>query len=145
VLNAIGLFLFWRLGQHTSIGALMPGFVLFGAGSGLMNAPLTNAALGAVPQERAGMASALLNNSRELAGLLGITVIGAVLRSRQGVALSHGVPAPSAYLDGYHAGLVVTIALILAGVVISYLTLRHLPTPAPAATAESEPELISTQ
>jgi EmrB/QacA subfamily drug resistance transporter len=145
VLNAIGLFLFWRLGQHTSFGALMPGFVLFGAGSGLMNAPLTNAALGAVPQERAGMASALLNNSRELAGLLGITVIGAVLRSRQGVALSHGVPAPSAYLDGYHAGLVVTIALILAGVVISYLSLRRLPTPAPAATAESEPELISTQ
>jgi EmrB/QacA subfamily drug resistance transporter len=145
VLNAIGLFLFWRLGQHTSFGALMPGFVLFGAGSGLMNAPLTNAALGAVPQERAGMASALLNNSRELAGLLGITVIGAVLRSRQGVALSHGVPAPSAYLDGYHAGLVVTIALILAGVVISYLSLRRLPTPAPAATAESEPELISTK
>ena len=145
VLNAIGLFLFWRLGQHTSFGALMPGFVLFGAGSGLMNAPLTNAALGAVPQERAGMASALLNNSRELAGLLGITVIGAVLRSRQGVALSHGVPAPSAYLDGYHAGLVVTIALILAGVVISYLSLRRLPTPAPATPAESEPELISTK
>ena len=145
VLNAIGLFLFWRLGQHTSFGALMPGFVLFGAGSGLMNAPLTNAALGAVPQERAGMASALLNNSRELAGLLGITVIGAVLRSRQGVALSHGVPAPSAYLDGYHAGLVVTIALILAGVVISYLSLRRLPTPVPATTAESEPELISTK
>ena len=90
------------------------------------------------------MASALLNNSRELAGLLGITVIGAVLRSRQGVALSHGA-APSAYLDGYHAGLVVTIALILAGVVISYLSLRRLPTPAPATTAESEPELISTK
>ena len=145
LLNAIGLYLFWRLGQHTSFGALMPGFVLFGSGSGLMNAPLTNAALGAVPQQRAGMASALLNNSRELAGLLGITVIGAVLRSRQGVALSHGVPAPSAYLDGYHAGLVLTIALILAGVVISYLTLRHLPTPAPAPAPESEPELISTQ
>jgi EmrB/QacA subfamily drug resistance transporter len=145
VLNAIGLFLFWRLGQHTSFGALMPGFVLFGAGSGLMNAPLTNAALAAVPQQRAGMASALLNNSRELAGLLGITVIGAVLRSRQGVALSHGVPAPAAYLDGYHAGLLVTIALILAGVVISYLTLRRLPTPAPVATTESEPDLITTR
>jgi EmrB/QacA subfamily drug resistance transporter len=145
VLNAIGLYLFWRLGQHTSFAALMPGFVLFGAGSGLMNAPLTNAALGAMPPERAGMASALLNNSRELAGLLGITVIGAVLRSRQGVALSHGVPAPSAYLDGYHAGLIVTIALIVAGVVISYLTLRRLPTPAPVATTESEPDLITTR
>ena len=31
VLNAIGLYLFWRLGQHTSFGALMPAS-LFGAG-----------------------------------------------------------------------------------------------------------------
>lgn len=123
----------------------MPGFVLFGAGSGLMNAPLTNAALGATPPERAGMASALLNNSREVAGLLGITIIGAVLRSRQGVALSHGAAAPSAYLDGYHAGLAVTIALIVAGIVISYLSLRRLPTPAPAASTGTTPELISIQ
>ncbi len=143
VLNAVGLYLFWRLGQHTSFAALMPGFVLFGAGSGLMNAPLTNAALGATPPERAGMASALLNNSREVAGLLGITIIGAVLRSRQGVALSHGAAAPSAYLDGYHAGLAVTIALIVAGIVISYLSLRRLPTRAPAAS--TTPELVSTQ
>jgi hypothetical protein len=44
-----------------------------------------------MPAERSGMASALLNNSRDVAGLLGITVIGAVLRSRQGAALSQGV------------------------------------------------------
>ena len=73
------------------------------------------------------MASALLNNSREVAGLLGITVIGAVLRSRQGVALNHGVLPANAFLDGYHAGLAVTIVLIVAGVVISYLALRRLP------------------
>ena len=76
------------------------------------------------------MASALLNNSREVAGLLGITVIGAVLRSRQGVALSHGVLPADAFLDGYHAGLAVTIVLVAAGVVISYLALRRLPAPA---------------
>jgi EmrB/QacA subfamily drug resistance transporter len=144
-LNAVGLFLFWLLGQNASFAALMPGFILFGAGSGLMNVPLTNAVLGAMPRERSGMASALLNNSREVAGLLGITVIGAVLRSRQGAALSHGVLPSSAYLDGYHAGLVVTIALIVAGVVISYFALRRLPTPATATTAESAPELITTQ
>ena len=59
-----------------------------------MNVPLTNAVLGSMPAERSGMASALLNNSREVAGLLGITVIGAVLRSRQGVVLSHGCCQP---------------------------------------------------
>ena len=119
----------------------MPGFVLFGAGSGLMNVPLTNAVLGSMPAERSGMASALLNNSREVAGLLGITVIGAVLRSRQGVALNHGVLPANAFLDGYHAGLAVTIVLIVAGVVISYLALRRLPvlalaSPVPVPGAE---------
>ena len=134
-LNAVGLSLFWMLGRGATFGSLMPGFVLFGAGSGLMNVPLTNAVLGSMPQERSGMASALLNNSREVAGLLGITVIGAVLRSRQGVALSHGVlPAP-AFLDGYHAGLAVTIVLIAAGVLISYAALRGLPGAAPAPAA----------
>ena len=93
VLNAVGLFLFWPLGRDATFASLMPGFVLFGAGSGLMNVPLTNAVLGSMPPERSGMASALLNNSREVAGLLGITVIGAVLRSRQGVALNHGAAA----------------------------------------------------
>jgi hypothetical protein len=144
VLNAIGLFLFWRLGRDATFASLMPGFLLFGAGSGLMNVPLTNAVLGSMPAERSGMASALLNNSREVAGLLGITVIGAVLRSRQGVALNHGVLPANAFLDGYHAGLALTIVLVAAGVVISYLALRRLPAPAasPAlvpGTPDAEP------
>ena len=132
-LDAVGLFLFWLLGRNVSFAALLPGFILFGAGSGLMNVPLTNAVLGSMPQERSGMASALLNNSREVAGLLGITVIGAVLRSRQGAALHQGVLPGPAFLDGYHAGLAVTIGLIVVGVVVSYLALRRLPAPAPAA------------
>ena len=83
-------------------------------------------------QARDGTASALLNNSREVAGLLGITVIGAVLRSRQGAALSHGARPAAAFLDGYHAGLALTIVLVAAGVVISYAALRRLPALAPS-------------
>jgi EmrB/QacA subfamily drug resistance transporter len=131
-LNAVGLFMFWLLGRNATFASLMPGFVLFGAGSGLMNVPLTNAVLESMPEERSGMASALLNNSREVAGLLGITVIGAVLRSREGAALAHGVLPGPAFLDGYHAGLAVTIVLVAAGVVISYVALRRLPSMAPA-------------
>jgi hypothetical protein len=77
-----------------------------------------------MPAEHAGIASALLNNSRELAGLLGITVIGAVLRAQQGSSLRGGASAPQAFLDGYHAGLWVTIGLLAAGVLVSYLSLR---------------------
>jgi hypothetical protein len=41
-----------------------------------------------------------------------------------------------AFLDGYHTGLLVTIALMAAGVVVSYLTLRPR---AASARLASEP------
>jgi hypothetical protein len=59
-----------------------------------------------------------------MAGLLGITIIGAVLRAQQGSSLRAGASAPQAFLDGYHAGLWVTIGLLAAGVVVSYVSLR---------------------
>jgi len=101
--------------------------MLFGAGAGLMNVPLTNSVMAATPAARAGVASALLNASREVAGLLGITVIGAVLSTRRAAALRSGADPVHAFLDGYHTGLLVTIALLAAGVVVSYLTLRPRP------------------
>ena len=137
LLMVAGLVLFARLGLHASYAGLLPGFMLFGAGAGLMNVPLTNAVMQAVPAARAGIASALLNASREVAGLLGITVIGAVLRTRQGAALRSGADPVHAFVDGYHLGLVVTIALLAAGVVVSYVTLRpRAAQPRPAAARE---------
>jgi hypothetical protein len=125
--------------------ALLPGFVLFGAGAGLMNVPLTNAVMQATPAARAGIASALLNASREVAGLLGITVIGAILRTRQGAALRAGADPVHAFVDGYHTGLWVTIGLLAAGVLVSYLTLRPrgraVPEPAVANPAAAVAEL----
>ncbi len=122
---AVGLVLFALLGANASFASLIPAFVVFGAGAGLMNVPLTTAILEAMPPERSGIASALLNASREVAGLLGITVIGAVLRTRESSALRGGAHPASAFLDGYHAGLYVTIALMVAGVAVSFLTLRR--------------------
>jgi EmrB/QacA subfamily drug resistance transporter len=138
VIMTVGLYLFSRLGGGATFGGLLPGFLLFGAGAGLMNVPLTNAILHSMPPERSGVASALLNASREVAGLLGITVIGAVLRSRQGAALRQSVTPGGAYLDGYHAGLLVTVALLAAGAVIGFLALRRAGS-RPAATPAGLP------
>jgi hypothetical protein len=98
--------------------------------------------MAATPAVRAGIASALLNASREVAGLLGITVIGAVLRTRQSAALRAGAGPVHAFLDGYHTGLLVTIALMAVGVLVSYLTLRPRPA-ATAATAEHRAEITA--
>ena len=89
----VGLVLFARLGLSAHYTSLLPGFMLFGAGAGLMNVPLTNAVMATTPSSVAGVASALLNASREVAGLLGITVIGAVLRTAQGASARGGVEA----------------------------------------------------
>jgi len=124
LLMLAGLVLFARLGLHAGYTSLLPGFMLFGAGAGLMQVPLTNAVMAATPPARSGVASALLNASREVAGLLGITVIGAVLSTRRDAALRADASPVHAFVDGYHLGLLVTIALMAAGVVVSYLALR---------------------
>jgi len=139
LIMAGGLVLFARLGQGASFASLMPGFLIFGAGAGLMQVPLTNAVMHAMPPARSGVASAVFNASREVAGLLGITIIGAILRARQGDALHHGTAPATAFLDGYHAGLVVTIALVAAGAVLSYLALRRAPDLSAGPEAGIEP------
>jgi EmrB/QacA subfamily drug resistance transporter len=122
---AVGLYLVARLGGGATFASLQPGFLLFGAGAGMMNVPLTNAVLHSMPTERSGIASAVFNASRELAGLLGITVIGAVLSSRERSALAHGATPTHAYLDGYHVGLLLTVTLLAFGAVVGYLALRN--------------------
>jgi EmrB/QacA subfamily drug resistance transporter len=120
----VGLVLFAGLGASATFGSLLPGFILFGLGAGLMTVPVTGAVLDGVPTEQAGIASALFNASREVAGLLGVTVVGAVLRSSESAALRSGTRPAQAFIDGYHSGLWLTIGLLAAGVVLSYLTLR---------------------
>ena len=139
LLMVAGLVLFARLGLHAGYASLLPGFMLFGAGAGLMNVPLTNAVMQATPAARAGIASALLNASREVAGLLGITVIGAILRTRQAAALRAGADPVHAFVAGYHLGLLVTILLLAAGVVVSYVTLRPRAAVPTAPVRESAP------
>ncbi|MGH3303508.1 MAG: MFS transporter [Streptosporangiaceae bacterium] len=141
---AAGLYLVARLGGGATFADLMPGFLIFGAGAGLMNVPLTNAVLQSMPTERSGVASALQNASRELAGLLGITVIGAVLRARQGVALRAGASPEAAFLHGYHDGLLVTVALLVVGAVVGWAALRRISAvePAPQEAVRSPREMV---
>src|SRR4051794_2555623 len=111
------------LGRDATFLSLMPSFAVIGVGGGLIM-PLTATVLGVMPTEQAGVASAVFNASREVAGLLGITVIGAVLTSRQGSALAGGSTPADAYLDGFRWGLILAGVLVLAGAAAAYVSLR---------------------
>ncbi|MDX6360088.1 MAG: hypothetical protein QOH37_3142 [Nocardioidaceae bacterium] len=111
------------LGAHASFLSLMPSFAVIGVGGGL-TIPLTATVLGVMPTGQAGVASAVFNASREVAGLLGITVIGAALTSRQGSALAAGHTPVDAYLSGFHAGLLLAAVLVVAGGATAFGALR---------------------
>ena len=112
------------LGADASFWSLMPSFAVIGLAGG-MTIPLTATVLGVMPTSQAGVASAVFNASREVAGLLGITVIGAVLTSRQGAALADGKAPVDAFLTGYRSGLLLAGALVMAGGVVAFTALRR--------------------
>jgi MFS family permease len=115
---------------------LFPGFVLGGAGMGLSFVPVTIASLMGVQRSDAGVASGLINTSRQIGGAIGIATVSAVaatstsnyVHSHAGVALSSGV----ALDHGFQTGLYVLAGLLVAGALIAATLIRP-------ATAEVEP------
>ena len=60
---------------------ILPAFLVLGSGMALTLAPMTAAVMGSVDPEHAGVASAATNTTRELGGVLGIALLGAVVTS----------------------------------------------------------------
>jgi len=140
VLMAVGIAGTALVGADAGYGALMPTFIVIGIGGGLTT-PLTATVLGVMPPAQAGVASGLFNASREVAGLLGITVIGAILTARQSSVLRAGSPQLDAFLSGYRLGLVVSAALVALGAVAAWLALRGTRETAPVPALS--PELVA--
>jgi EmrB/QacA subfamily drug resistance transporter len=70
------------VGEGSTYANVLPWFLIYGLGGGLL-IPLTNVIISVLPTERAGMASGMLNVSREVFGLLGVTILGAILSARE--------------------------------------------------------------
>ncbi|HEY3726575.1 MAG TPA: MFS transporter [Solirubrobacteraceae bacterium] len=73
-----GLLLMRGLDPSSGWTHLIPGFILAGAGTGLINPPLASTAIGVVTPDRAGMASGINSTFRQVGIATGIAGIGAV-------------------------------------------------------------------
>ncbi|MFG3441239.1 DHA2 family efflux MFS transporter permease subunit [Nonomuraea sp. NPDC047897] len=124
-LMGIAILMLAGVGADGGYGDVLPWFLSYGLGAGLL-VPLTAAMLSGMPAGRSGVASGVLNVSREVFGLLGITVLGALLTSRQ--AGSGLAPLP-AFLDAYQFTLVVAAVIVLAGIPVGLYALRRPRTP----------------
>jgi hypothetical protein len=95
---------------------------MFGAGLGLSISPATAAGVAAMPGTQAGVASAVIQTSRQVGGALGVAVLGAVAASYDGGATPDA--APTAFLAGVHAAYLVAAVAVAAGALAAALFLR---------------------
>jgi hypothetical protein len=79
VLNAISLFLFTQVQVNTHYAYIWPLLTLAGLGMAFVMTPMTAAVMSTVPPQRAGMASATTSASREIGGVFGIALLGAIV------------------------------------------------------------------
>ncbi|HEX6662619.1 MAG TPA: DHA2 family efflux MFS transporter permease subunit [Gaiellaceae bacterium] len=126
---------------------LFPAFVLGGAGMGLSFVPVTIAGLTGVERADAGVASGLINTSRQIGGAIGLAAVSAVAAtSARSFADSHtGVTATSSVaLDhGFQTALYGLTGLLVVGALIAFSLVKPA-APAPKAEAvpiDAEPEL----
>ncbi len=89
-------------------------FAVFGLGSGMVNAPITQAAVSGMPFEQAGVASGIASTSRQIGTSLGVAITGSIL-----AANLHG-PLHARFVPASHAD---WLLLIGCGVAITVLGL----------------------
>lgn len=103
MLAGVGLLVAGGLDPDSKWTALLSGLLLTGAGGGLVNPTIAEAAIGVVPTAKAATGAAINNTFRQVGIAVGVAALGAVFQgriaSKLGVLLASGPPA----LQG-HAG-----------------------------------------
>jgi MFS family permease len=124
VLLSVSLLIFSRLDATSNFWDILPGLLIGGFGMAIVMTPITAAAMGSVPVDKAGVGSAVLNTGRQVGGALGIAVMGAIV-----AAYATGVPgtpeALQGFVTGYQHALEVASGIALAGAVLSVATIRR--------------------
>jgi len=99
--------------------------VVVGLGGGLMIVPTSIAAMSGAASAGHGVASALLNVSRQLGGALGLAVISTVVASVSAASAGAGHGLPAALTTGFRAGFVISAALVGVSVLTAATLLRE--------------------
>lgn len=119
LLIAAQLLWFSQLGQDASYWQLLPSLIVGGLGMAMTMTPSAAAATRAVPVDKAGVGSAVLNSSRQVGGTLGIAVMGAIVASQAGALVR-----PESFMAGFERALLVAAAIAAAGAVVAFALVR---------------------
>jgi EmrB/QacA subfamily drug resistance transporter len=130
-LQAIGLLLFTGVSAHGSyLGDVLAPSLFVAAGIGIAFVPVTIAAVAGVRPSEAGLASGLVNTSRQMGGAIGLAILATVATARTDSLGGHGAVALTA---GYQRAFAIAAGFAVAGALVALLVLRVERAPSAAA------------
>jgi hypothetical protein len=117
-----GVLLMTRIDATSGYATLLPGFLLFGIALGLVYAPMSTAAMAAMPHAKAGIAAGVLAMNRMVAGafvLAGMNALFGELR------VAHDdEPLRAAYTYALSRSLWLVVALCAVGTLLTWWLVR---------------------
>jgi EmrB/QacA subfamily drug resistance transporter len=131
-----GLLLLTQIGADSSYALLFAGYLLFGVALGLVYAPMSTAAMAAMPGEKVGIAAGVLAMDRVFAGAVALAGTGAIFHALLGDGHSFAASiAGSTWL---------VVALLACGAVLTWAFVRdpEQPGPDPAVAGDPPPEQL---
>jgi EmrB/QacA subfamily drug resistance transporter len=131
-----GLLLLTQVGAATAMALVLFAYLLFGIALGLVYAPMSTAAMAAMPGEKVGIAAGVLAMDRVLAGAIALAATGAVFHALQGDGQTFA--AAIAGSTWFAAGL----CALGAGLTWAYVRDPERPGPDPAVAGDPPPEQL---
>jgi MFS family permease len=134
--GVVGLLLLTRVAAASPLGLILSAYLVFGIALGLVYAPMSTAAMAAMPREKVGIASGVLAMDRVLAGAVALAATGAVFHALQG--------GGSSFAASVAGSTWVPAVLCAAGVGLTWAFVRDpaRPGPDPAVAGDPPPEEI---
>jgi EmrB/QacA subfamily drug resistance transporter len=123
----VGLLLFTKIASSGSaiVYVIVPG-ILTAAGIGMSIVPSTIAAMQGAKQGQQGLASGLVNTSRQVGGGLGIAVLVTLATTLTSHQIGHGASVPQALTDGFRLGYYIGAGLTATAALATFLLLPRV-------------------
>jgi len=125
--GAAGTLVVTFVNGDTTYRLLLPGLLLFGISLGFVYAPMSAAAMAALPAEKAGIASGVLAMTRTFAGALLLAVGGAVFQHIEIEQRADGESFDPAFADALAGSTWVLVAVLIVGTVLTAVFIRSAP------------------